>query len=121
MPNQPLALIIEDDPPSGEALSFIVADWGAEVAFGRDGDEAEAAIAGRFDDLRWIITDFHLGDGPHGISVVQRLVAFAPHARVLVLSGSFHGKAQAVAATTGYELMQKPARASAIIAWLEAG
>ncbi len=118
---RPLALIIEDDEASAEALSFIVNDWGAEVLAGADGAQAEAAIAGRFDQLRWIITDFHLGDGPDGVNVVQRLRNVAPQARVLVLSGSFHGRAQQEAATQGYDTMQKPARAAAIVAWLESG
>ena len=64
---RPLALIIEDDEASAEALSFIVNDWGAEVLASADGAMAEAAIAGRLDQLRWIITDFHLGDGPDGV------------------------------------------------------
>ncbi len=116
---RPLALIIEDNPASAEALAFILNDWGADVVHAQDGAEAKAVIAPRLDDLNWIITDFHLGDGADGISVVKRLSRAAPQARVLVLSGSFHGRATTAADLAGYEVMQKPARAEAIVAWLE--
>jgi ActR/RegA family two-component response regulator len=114
----PLALIIEDDPSSAEALALILRDWGAEVAHAA----SDAALDGhkaRLAETRWIITDFHLGAGPDGVTLVQRLAGLAPQARVLVLSGSFHGRATAAAAEAGFEVMQKPARAEAIVAWLE--
>lgn len=117
----PLALVIEDDESSREALSFIIADWGASVVAAHDGAAAEAALAGRHGELGWIITDFHLGDGPDGVTIVRQLSAAAPQARILVLSGSFHGRAHAAAAEWGYAIMQKPARASSIVAWLEGG
>jgi DNA-binding NtrC family response regulator len=118
-PARPLALIIEDDSGSAEALSLILRDWGAEVAHGADGAGAEAALGGRVADVRWIITDFHLGRGPDGVTLVKRLTQSAPQARVLVLSGSFHGRATDAATLAGFEVMQKPARAEAIVAWLE--
>jgi len=120
MPNaKPLALIIEDDPGSAEALALILRDWGADVAHGMSSDGIGAALGPRAGDVRWIITDFHLGAGPDGVTLVQSLARSAPQARVLVLSGSFHGRATAAAADAGFEVMQKPARAEAIVAWLE--
>lgn len=116
--SRPLALIIEDDPSSAEALTLILRDWGADVAHA-DSDTALEAHKARLADLSWIITDFHLGAGPDGVTIVQRLSKLAPQARVLVLSGSFHGRATAAAADAGFEVMQKPARAEAIVAWLE--
>lgn len=118
MDAKPLALIIEDDPASAEALMLILSDWGAEVMHGADGGVL-AAVQQRLTDLRWIITDFHLGAGPDGVSLVKQVKQSAPHARVLVLSGSFHGKATSAAKKAGYEIMQKPARADTIVAWLE--
>jgi DNA-binding response OmpR family regulator len=117
---RPLALIIEDDPMSAEALALILKDWGAEVMQGSDAACVDAAHD-RKDDLRFIITDFHLGPGPDGITLTRRLRQAAHQARVLVLSGSFHGRAMAAADDAGYEVMQKPARAEAILEWLERG
>jgi ActR/RegA family two-component response regulator len=115
----PLALIIEDDDASAQALALIVSDWGAEVVHDRTGRAAEETLGARLAGLRWIITDFHLGDGEDGVSVVQRLARTATRARVLVLSGSVRGRANDLAVSLGYQVMQKPARAQDIVAWLE--
>ena len=113
-----LVLLVEDDAAAAEALLLILRDWGAEVIHGLGGD-ALAAANGRMDEVRWIITDFNLGKGEDGISLVKRLRTAAPTARVLVLSGSFTGRATAEAAQAGFDVMQKPARAKSIIEWLE--
>lgn len=117
--DRPLALVIEDDPASAEALALILRDWGADVAHSRDAAGVAAAIGQRRDALRWIITDFHLGAGPDGVTLVKDLAQSSPGARVLVLSGSFHGRAVDAAELAGFEVMNKPARADAIIQWLE--
>lgn len=117
--DKPLALVIEDDPSSAEALSLILRDWGADVLQAGASDTVRATIGNRLADLRWIITDFHLGRGVDGVTLVQTLQKSAPNVRILVLSGSFHGRATVAAEHAGFEVMQKPARAEAIIAWLE--
>jgi ActR/RegA family two-component response regulator len=120
VPNpKPLALVIEDDANAAESLLLILRDWGAEVVHGLNGDTVLAAVGTRLGEVRWIITDFHLGSGSDGVTVVKRLRDSAPDARVLVLSGSFSGSATADAAKAGFEVMHKPARAKAIIDWLE--
>lgn len=116
-----LVLVIEDDPGAAEALGMLLADWGAEVVHTRNGEAVAAELGTSLNDVRWIITDFHLGDGQDGITVVKRLRAAAPRARVLILSGSFGGRATAEAAQAGFDVMQKPARAKSIIEWLERG
>lgn len=113
-----LVLLVEDDAAAAEALVMILRDWGAEVIHGAD-DAGIAAVAERLPEVRWIITDFHLGKGEDGIALIKRLRGDAPDARVLVLSGSFSGRATAEAADAGFEVMQKPARAKSIIEWLE--
>jgi DNA-binding NtrC family response regulator len=117
-PRSPVALIIEDDPSSAEALALLLRDWGAEVVQASS-DVSVAALSPRYRDLSWIITDFQLGDGANGVTLATQLTKLAPQARVLVLSGSFHGRAMTAAEEAGFEVMQKPARADAIIAWLE--
>lgn len=117
---KPLALIIEDDPASAEALGLILGDWGAEVLRVANA-QTLPTVQPRLAALRWIITDFHLGDGPDGVTLVKKLAESAPSVRILVLSGSFHGRAVTAANEAGFEVMQKPARADAIVAWLERG
>lgn len=114
-----LVLLVEDDAAAAEALLLILRDWGAEVIHGADGAGLEAAASERLGEVRWIITDFHLGKGEDGVALIKRLRNAAPEARVLVLSGSFTGRATADAAEAGFEVMQKPARARSIIEWLE--
>lgn len=115
----PLVAVLEDDAGSAEALAMILNDWGADVVHGAALDPLVASLGPRLSEVRYIITDFHLGDGPDGVSLVLALASATPHARVLVLSGSFHGRASAAAARAGFDVMQKPARAEAIVAWLE--
>ena len=117
--SKPLALVIEDDPAAAESLLLILRDWGAEVAHGQNADTVLAALGNRLSQVRWIITDFHLGSDTDGVTLVKRLRDSAPDARVLVLSGSFSGSASADAVRAGFEVMHKPARAKAIIDWLE--
>lgn len=114
----PNVLIIEDDYASAEALGMIVRDWGADVTLVADADGFDQIPAERLGALKFVITDFHLGDGPDGVMLATRIAERAPDTRVLVLSGSFHGKAAVAAQAAGYEMMQKPARADAIVAWL---
>ncbi|WP_395645033.1 response regulator [Terricaulis sp.] len=115
----PLVAILEDDPSAAEALAMILRDWGAQVVQAAALEALVAELGPRLREVGYIITDFHLGDGPDGVSLVLTLASAAPHARVLVLSGSFHGRASAAAAKAGFDVMQKPARAEAIVAWLE--
>lgn len=116
---KPLVVIIEDDFSAADALELILRDWGADVIHGLDIKEVFDSLGPRGRDVGWIITDFHLGPGPDGVSLVRSLTAIAPSARVLVLSGSFHGQASVSAAEAGFDVMQKPARADLIVSWLE--
>jgi len=118
---RPLALIIEDDAASAEALALVVRDWGAEVLMADCAEAVQRVVPEPNTRLRWVITDFHLGDGPDGVSIALDLMRAAPHLRILLLSGSFHGRAALAGAAAGIETMQKPARVEGIIAWLERG
>jgi len=116
---KPFVLLIEDDVASAEALSMILRDWGAEVAHAPDASALHQAWGARASTVHFIIADFHLGGGPDGVSLAQNVRASAPKSRVLVLSGSFHCKAIVAAQAAGFHFMNKPARADAILAWLE--
>ena len=116
---KPLVIIFEDDDASADGLTLILQDWGAEVIRAAAVAPITDLLGQRVDDIACIITDFNLGPGPSGVALTQELLALAPSARVLVLSGSFHGRAALSAAAAGYEIMQKPATAASIIDWLE--
>jgi DNA-binding NtrC family response regulator len=118
---KPLVLVLEDDVVVADALTLVLNDWGAEVCHGVSLPALLDRAGPRIADARFIITDFDLGPGPNGISLAPTLLAAAPRARVLVVSGSFNGRAHETAREAGYECMQKPARAEDIIAWLERG
>jgi DNA-binding response OmpR family regulator len=121
MPNDKvrLILLIEDDAAAAEALLLILRDWGAEVIVSHDGASFPTSARERMSEVRWIITDLHLGDGEDGITRVQRLRGAAPNARVLVLSGSFTGQTTSQAVEAGFDVIDKPAHAKSIIEWLE--
>jgi DNA-binding NtrC family response regulator len=112
-------VIIEDEPAAADALALIVRDWGADVAVGVNAKTVTEQLGSRVNEVGWIITDFDLGPGPDGVTSVQEFTAAAPGVKVLVLSGSLHGRATAAAAKAGYEMMKKPARAEKIVSWLE--
>lgn len=116
---KPLVVIFEDDDASAEALSFVLRDWGADVVRGEVAEDVVRDLGAQLERIGWIITDFNLGPGPDGVALTQTLLPHAPQARVLVLTGSFQGRAANAAAEAGYELMHKPAQADDIIAWLQ--
>jgi DNA-binding NtrC family response regulator len=100
-------------------LALILRDWGAEVAVGAHANDIVAQLGPRVAEVGWVITDFHLGGRDDGVSLVDRITAAAPEARVLVLSGDLNRHVTAVAAKAGFEVMDKPARPDKIVAWLE--
>ena len=112
-------VIIEDEPAAADALAMIIRDWGADVAVGANTKAITEQLGPRVNEVGWIITDFDLGPGPDGVALVREFAAVAPAVKILVLSGSHHGRAAAAAAKAGYEIMQKPARAEKIVSWLE--
>jgi DNA-binding NtrC family response regulator len=116
---KPLVIIFEDDDASADGLTLILEDWGAQVIRAESVQPITELLGKRVGDIACIITDFNLGAGPNGVTLTRELLGLAPNARVLVLSGSFHGRAALSAAAAGYEIMQKPATAASIIEWLE--
>ncbi|MBI3437254.1 MAG: response regulator [Proteobacteria bacterium] len=118
-PRTNTVVIIEDEPAAADALAVIVRDWGADVAVGSDAKALAEQLGSRASHIGWIITDFNLGPGPDGVTLVQEFSSVAPDARVLVLSGSVGGLATKAAAKAGFEIMHKPARAEMIVSWLE--
>ena len=114
-----IVAVIEDEPGAAEALALLLRDWGAEVAVGSSADSIVSQLGSRLSEVRWVITDFHLGPGADGVSLANDIAASAPGARVLVLSGALSQRAMVAAAKAGFEVMDKPARPDKIVAWLE--
>lgn len=115
---RPLILLLEDDVASAEAMQLVLRDWGAEVVYGADADDIVSNAGAHTAQADMIITDFHLPE-TNGVSAAQQLRKRAPHARVLVLSGSLSNDAKHAAKGAGYAFMRKPAPPRDIIAWLD--
>lgn len=115
---RPLILLLEDDSALAEAMQLVLRDWGADVVYGADADDAAFAEGSRAAQARMIITDFHLTE-TDGVSAAKQLRKRAPGAQVLVLSGSLNNDAKRAAKGAGYAFMQKPAPPRELIAWLE--
>lgn len=116
---RPLVVVIEDDLPSAEALIMLLRDWGGDAVHFGSADDAAMALGPRVRDIAIIITDFHLGEGHDAITGAKSLQAQAASARLLVMSGSFHGKSMAASEIAGIPMIQKPADADKIFAWLD--
>lgn len=113
-----IVAILEDDPASADALALILSDCGAVSIHGLTAEDVLAKLGGLTHQLTAIIADFNIGDNPHGVDAAAILQRAAPHARVLILTGSMRKRGEAVARSVGYEVMYKPARAEAIVDWL---
>jgi DNA-binding response OmpR family regulator len=115
---RPLILLLEDDVASAEAMQLVLRDWGAEVVHGADAADIVSNAGAHTASARIIITDFHLL-ATNGVSAAKQLRKRAPHARVLVLSGSLSNDAKHAAKDAGYAFMRKPTPSRDIIAWLD--
>ncbi len=113
-----IVAVLEDDPASADALALILSDCGVVAVHGLTAGEVLEKLGGVTHQLEAIIADFNIGDHPHGVDAASELLRAAPHARVLILTGSMRKRGEAVARSVGYQVMYKPARAEAIIDWL---
>lgn len=117
----PLAIVIEDDAEAADALSLLLADFGARAVVGLEGEDILDALGAHTKAVRWIIADYDLGPGPTGIVRADKLRRMLPQARVLVLTGAISDRPDRDARDAGYDIMRKPASPDAIVGWLEAG
>jgi two-component system response regulator RegA len=111
-------LIIDDDPVFADTLARALSQQGLSVATARDADAALTAVAAQTPDR--IVLDLKLGDD-HGLTLLPALLAHAPDARVLVLTG-YSSIATAVEAIKrgAWQYLPKPATGAAIVQALEA-
>lgn len=115
----PLVAILEDDPSSADALEMILTDWGAAVVHALNAEALTAQLGSRIGELRYLISDYNIEGHPNGVDAARALLKQTPLMRVLILTGTFRRRAEAVAAAAGFDVLFKPARAADIINWLE--
>ena len=116
-PRLPLAglrvLCVDNEPAILDALSALLTRWGARPTLAAGVNQARAAM-GPFDAA---VVDLHLGEGPDGFAVIDRLRPLGVRRIALVTADTRDGlKEQATAA--GAVLLPKPIKPAALKAFL---
>jgi DNA-binding response OmpR family regulator len=83
----PLILLIDDEPLILMDLEAQLVDAGFEVVTASDGAEGLATFKDRADDLRVVVTDIRLGNGPNGWDVGREMRAAVPTMPIIYVSG----------------------------------
>lgn len=111
-------LVLEDNRAVADALACVLREGGGDVMIANDRAQAHTAVADRGGCVDIILADYELAHGADGVSVATSLLLAAPHAHVLILSGAAD-RAAAPAAEAGFTVLAKPAKARAILDWIE--
>jgi Na+/proline symporter/CheY-like chemotaxis protein len=116
-PRLPLAglrvLCVDNEPAILDALSALLTRWGARPTLAATVDQARAA-GGGFDAA---VVDLHLGEGPDGFAVIDRL---RPHGvrRIALVTADTRDGLKEQAAAAGAVLLPKPIKPAALKAFL---
>jgi DNA-binding NtrC family response regulator len=113
-------IVLEDDPKARAALCLVLSDWDFQPVAAAHAAEALDALAGGLDGVVAVITDFDLGDGRTGVGETRALIDAGLRAPVLVISGSFGGRAVEAARAAGFQFLPKPVMPVDIRRWLDA-
>lgn len=107
-------LVVDDDERLRDRLGQAFAERGLEVR--RAGDHAAAVAIARAEPIDRAVVDLRM-PGPHGLAVVQELVALQPDIEIVVLTG-YGSIATAVEAMRlgARDYLTKPANADRILA-----
>jgi DNA-binding response OmpR family regulator len=70
-PTAPILLYVEDEAMTQVLVETALREAGFAVLVASDGDEALAQLKAKSGDLRGLITDINLGDGPDGWDVAR--------------------------------------------------
>ncbi len=107
-------LVVDDDADFGEVLAAALVRRGYTVAVAASVSAARARLAQRAPDD--VVLDLRLGEDS-GLELIAPLLAVAPHARIVVLTG-YASIATAVQAIKlgAVEYLTKPTDANAIVA-----
>ncbi len=106
-------LCVDNDPSILHGLTLLLTRWGLEVVTASNAVEALAA-KGSFDAA---LVDYHLGDGPDGLSVVKALRDLG-QGRVALITADDSDELVTRAQGAGITLMSKPVRPASLKAFL---
>ncbi|MFE2524703.1 PP2C family protein-serine/threonine phosphatase [Streptomyces sp. NPDC059382] len=96
----PRVLLIEDDEGDALLVEELVADSGVDVRLGRAGSLAEALPRLKGEAPQCVLLDLHLPDA-HGLDALNKVLANAAEAAVVVLTGLSEEQAGLAAVTAG--------------------
>jgi DNA-binding response OmpR family regulator len=118
-PVSPLLLYVEDDPLIQETVVESLKEAGFELLVADSGEQAVQLLVAHAADLRGLITDVNLGDGPDGWAIARearQLVAGLP---VVYVSGASEHEwtSQGVPGST---IIAKPFAASQLVVAISA-
>lgn len=115
----PLVVVLEDDPASADALARLLGDWGCECVHGDAFEAVADLVAPRADQVRAIISDYHLKGETNGIEAVAALMGLGVAAPAVILTGTLRGEARRAVSAAGLPFIEKPVAPKRLKAWLE--
>ena len=99
-------LVIDDDIEVRDAMSLILRHWNCDAYIARDEAEALAMIEGMTAGV--IISDYRLAHGVLGTDVLRHLLAAAPGATGLLITGDIAAAELQTIRESGFPLLHKP-------------
>ena len=82
-----VALIVEDDVFQRESLAELLRSEGLDVVECATGAAAELVLVSTGTELRALVTDVELGEGPSGLELAQYAKRKFPDLNVVIISG----------------------------------
>ncbi|MCJ2037015.1 hybrid sensor histidine kinase/response regulator [Methylobacterium sp. J-068] len=112
-------LVVENDPPTADALERLLRAWDAEVAVHRDRAGVEAALADGMEPPDLLVLDYHLDNGACGLDVAAHLQACTGLRRPVIVTTADHSpEIEAEVTALGAQLIHKPVRPAQLRALL---
>ncbi|MGB0084501.1 MAG: response regulator [Rhodomicrobiaceae bacterium] len=113
--DRPLILVIDDDPRMANALSLLLEDWGFSHVTAESPSAAVRALGNRLDEVRAVITDYHLQDGFTGIKGAVAVTNAIGRPVPTLVTTCFHDLAETVSA---FPVLAKPFDPNLLRQWL---
>ena len=82
-----VALVVEDDAFQRESLAELLRSEGLDVVECATGAAAELVLVSTGTELRALVTDVELGEGPSGLELAQYAKRKFPDLNVVIVSG----------------------------------